>query len=299
MAKNYGLDLEREEQEQDGTEKLAGAIPICLAVDFDKLSFEEQKRYFPMGEVQRSDKGDMQDCASRDKNNRLESKMNFLIRNDFFTPLQLNFLQQYLNEKGEFESSDAWIAMNSNTTKAGNSLKAPALALHKKGPIPKKILPLESWMTWEDYHNKDRLTDEMTEIGLKFMEIIGEIFFGKEYDFDQKRGLCTGLYAWGRYDENGVYQRTENPFTHAVYLPASDDPKVLKQALDNYRDSFDGNFIKDLAPDYKLYKYGYDIVIGPVKKSKKKPNTFGGVGDLVARFMVFFASIIGSIIKWK
>lgn len=271
-----GLNLEKERAEQDGTEYLAGRLPPCKAADLDTLPFTEMQTYFPKGELQHSDIEDMMDCASRDKINYLETKYNYLYRNNLLTPKQLFFAveNRYVTDNG-FEFSDAFIAIKSNTTRQGNSLKAPLQAIHTHGLIPKHLLPLENWMSWEDYHNPKRITDAMETLGELWLEVMGQIFYEKEYDYTKEVGLVTAVHAWPVPNNTGVYEHTPAPFNHAVWRP-----KPSHYVFDNYLDH-DGDFIKETTPDFRFYDYGYTLVIGEPKPRKAEPWPI----DLVKRFI--------------
>ena len=74
--RNYGLDLQREQAEQDGTEWRFGSTGLsCMA----EVPMELRDLYLPKGEVQRTRYADLQDCASRAPINALELKFNYLL----------------------------------------------------------------------------------------------------------------------------------------------------------------------------------------------------------------------------
>lgn len=279
--KTYGLDLAKEILETDGTEYLGGSLPPCKAEAFDKLSIEEMKKYFPKGEIQRSDVEDMMDCASRDKINYLEAKFNYLFQNNLLTPKQTSFALAfgYYTSKG-FEFSDAYITIKSGTTRNGNSLKAPLQAIHEWGLIPKYLMPLEAWMSWEQYHNPRRITDTMEDLGQKFQEVMGEIFYEKVYNYDTEIGLVTAVHAWDEPNEAGLYERNERSFNHAVWRP-----RPSHYVFDNYIDEVDGDFLKQTTPDFNFYPYGYSIIIGEPKIPEKLP---AWPIDLVRRLIRLF-----------
>ena len=254
---NYGLDLKREKAEQDGTEWQFGAASAsCLAL----IPVGEREKYLPKGEVQQG-QDDTMDCASRAPINELEAKFNFALTNKIFSASGESWLRQngYVTENG-VEFSDAFIAILSETTRQGNSLKAPIQAIHEFGLVPKKLLPLESSMTWEEYHNPERITPEIKELGKQFKQrfpINYEQVKEKKYkDLLEKDILIVASYAWPS-PVNGVYPRTIDAPNHAYII--FDFPEW--RAFDNYIDSADGDFIKSLAPDYDFLDYGYRIYI--------------------------------------
>jgi len=267
--KNHGIDLEREEQEisqEDwvfGSQKLSGIA--------ENISFIDRCKYLPKGEVQRG-KEDMMDCASRGPINILEFKLNYLYQNNLLHIKNRLWLEQkgYVTEEGLIELSDAFIAILSNTTRHGNSLKGPVHATHEYGVIPKQLLPLDKGMTWSEYHRKSRITKDMLKLGEEFLsrfsinyERVLEKDFNKVVDKDL---IDVAGYAWPQ--PNGdVYPRVEYRHNHVfVYFE-----KPIYKIFDNYRDSFDGDFIKRLATNYSLYKHGYRIII-----NEKESKDFNG-----------------------
>ena len=128
---NYGLDLKKELREQSEEDYLFGSLAKkCIA----QIPEGQRVDFLPEGELQRSDIEDMQDCASRAPVNIMEAKLTFLLQKGLFLPE----LQDWLDENGyiDYESSrvvlsDAFISINSGTTRTGNSMKAPLHAAHE------------------------------------------------------------------------------------------------------------------------------------------------------------------------
>lgn len=211
-------------------------------------------------------------CATRAPLNILETKFNYLSKNkDQLSSEDYKWLDNngYITEDGSVELSDAYTAILSGTTTRGNSLKAPLQAIHKYGVIPKSRLPLESWMSWWDYHNKARITPLIKELGAEFLkrfpisyEKVMKEDFGNVIPWDM---LDVAGYAWSR-PRNGIYPRINATPNHAfAYFKT---PAYI--IFDNYIDSFDGDFIKHLASDYNLLHYGYRVILNQVGEVKKK-----------------------------
>lgn len=266
--KNTGIDLEREKQEQDGTEWEFGASsPVCIA---SNIPIGERIKYLPEGEVQKG-RSDYMDCATRGPGNILETKFNYLIANKLIAPEKIAFLKDkgYLNKKGKVEFSDRFNAIKSGTTKRGNSLKAPIHSMHTDGLIPKAMLPANKNMTWEDYHNVFDITNEMEELGKEFLTHF-TINYDKVYiqefpDSIQEELIDVVVYAWPK-PVNGEYPKTDKDENHVVVYFAT--PRYL--IFDNYLDEGkEGDFIKKLADDYLLYMYGYRLIIGESVEAQK------------------------------
>ena len=266
MLKNYGLDLAKEKLEQSTDDWKFGAIGEDLAI----IPENERMKYLPIGEVQKG-QDDLMDCASRGPLNILETKFNFLLKNK-----KLSFENEmWLKEKGYItndgvEFSDAYIAILSGTTRQGNSLKAPLEAIRKNGLIPKSVLPLKSDMTWEQYHDPNRIMPLMKMLGEDFMSrfhINYEKVFEKSYPKLIKTCMLNVAgFAWPE-PINGEYQSVNQVANHCFIVVRS----PLYLIFDNYPDSFDGDFIKKLANDYDLLDYGYRLSVNQKAIVPKKP----------------------------
>lgn len=262
---NYGLDLEREKAERSEEDHIFGAqSKTCLV----QIPVEERAFYLPKGEVQRSSIDDMVDCASRTPVNIIECKLNWLIKKELIAPYLTEWLREngYITENG-VEISDAFVAIKSNTTRAGNSLKGPPHAIHSHGLIPKKLLPLEDWMSFEDYHNPKRITQAMVDLGKSFKKRFN-IGYDRVYESNfttliLEDLLDVGGFAWPPVID-GEYQNVDYSPNHSFVVYA---PKY--HAFDNY--IADGKFTKKLAPDYNFLDYAYRIYFTKIGVPDKRP----------------------------
>lgn len=262
MSKNYGFNLDLELQHQQPEDYIFGATPLPCITDIKE---NEREAYLPVGEVQRGLE-DTMDCASRGPLNILETKFNWLLSRHKLSPENENWLMDngYVKDYGReglcVEFSDAFVAINSHTTREGNSLKAPLQAIHEKGLIPKKLMPLESWMSFDYYHNPARITPELKKLGEEFVRRF-LINYGKvmEEDYKEVIGqdmLVVGGYAWPQ-PVNGEYPHEEMAPNHCFILYKT--PRYY--AFDNYVDVVDGDYTKKLAPDYDFIDYGYRLIV--------------------------------------
>lgn len=250
---NYGLDIQREKEGQSDKDYVFGsASQACLAL----IPQGERRLYLPQGELQNIGQ-EKSDCASRAPINVLETKFNYLLMNNKLSVENTKWLNEkgYITENG-FEASDAYIAIKSETTRTGNSLKNPLRAIENWGLVPKSKLPQLN--TWEEYHSPTRITKEIENLGLEFRKRF-PIEYEKVYEEDyinliMKDMLIVGGYAWPE-EKNGEYPRTDRNPNHAFM-----DFEPLFYAFDNYIDS-DGDFVKKLARDYKFLSYGYRAYI--------------------------------------
>lgn len=263
MQTNYGLNLDLEAQHQSDEDYIYGGLSTVCLVNIPEI---ERISYLPEGEVQVGLE-DMMDCGTRGPVNILETKFNWM-HNHNMSLEDKKWHQEngYVNSEGKIEFSDAFIAIKSNTTRVGNSIKAPLQAINDYGLIPKKMLPLEKWMTFDDYHDKGRITRTMEKLGKEhkrrfpiYYEKVYSIHFGEVYKDDM---LVLAGFAWPS-PVNGEYPSVEDPFNH-IFMGISNPKHMI---FDNYIDEVDNDFIKKLASDYRLFEYGYRLYIEKGKKS--------------------------------
>lgn len=255
--KNRGIDLKKEKLEQDGTEwKFGAASQPSIA----QISETDREQYLPQGEQQFGTE-DFQDCATRSPINALETQFNFLYQNNKLKPENKAWLLAngyIVNDRVVF--SKRFIAILSGTTRNGNSLKAPLDAIHNVGLIPEPMLMQDSSMNWDAYHDKTKITQAMKDLGLAF-----KARFPINYEqvaqnhiamVEKTDGVGVALFAWPD-PVNGIYPATDEAICHAVWLFRDSPPHF---AFDNYEEA-KGDWIKQLAPDYILYDYGYRAYI--------------------------------------
>jgi hypothetical protein len=255
--KNQGFDRQKEDFDSSPKDHQYGSVILPCLTDIKE---DEREAYLPAGEVQRGVE-DMQDCATRGPLNIYETKFNWLIRNKKLSADNLRWLQRngYITERG-VEFSDAWVAIGSGTTRQGNSLKAPLDFIYNSGLLPKSVLPLKPWMTFDEYHDPERITDEMEALAREFNKRF-LLNYGKVYthEFEHKLKedmLVVAGYAWPDPVE-GTYLRVEDDFNHCFIL----FKRPMSFAFDNYIDPVDGDFVKRLAPDYNFMQYGYQLIV--------------------------------------
>ena len=200
--KNYGIDWKRELAERSDKDYkfLAGvSLPSVFAVPP-----ELREKYLPLGERQNIGE-DKMDCVSRAVCNWYESELNYAY--DIGLLKEKKWLEDngYL-ENGKIVLSDVFIAIGSETTREGNSLKAPIDFARKNGMIPKKLLPQLNG--FDENYVPERITQELKNLGLEFLkrfsigyEQIAELQFATNND-----GTIVALYAWNG-QENGRYEK--------------------------------------------------------------------------------------------
>lgn len=253
--RNYGINIKKELSEQSEKDWIFGATSATCAASIPDVEVE---KYLPKGEVQRGIE-DTMDCATRSPLNKLETSLNYLLQNKKLGNNAVWLVDNgYVNDNGDVELSDAFIAILSGTTAQGNSLKAPIDAIRKYGFIPKSRLRLDPQMTQREYLNPTRVTDELLNLGRESIKRF-PVNYDKVYDLSIS-DVCTAGFAWPEA-VNGEYPSTNKSFNHAFWKFRN--PKHY--IFDNYEEA-QGDFIKKLAPDYKLFDYGYRVYISTINE---------------------------------
>ena len=111
---------------------------------------------------------------------------------------------------------------------------------------------------YNEYFNKNVITEEMMQMGREFLDHF-PFNYEKVYrhNFDKVLSWTTiggAGHAWA-LSIDGVYQKTLAAINHAFNIW-----KVRYKITDTYEEG-KGDFIKDLAPDYIFLHYGYRPII--------------------------------------
>ncbi len=246
--KNF--DAQKELDAQIGNEWQFGAVEVDLA----QVPLASRLSYLPDGVLQYNNVMDSNGCASRGPLNILETKLDYFWDHGMLPEIKKWMDEKGYREGGKFKLCDAFIEILSGTTPTGNSLKAPLDALRVYGAIPAKLIPLDSNMTWSEYMNPARVTQEYKDLGKQFLSRITLAYeqvslsqFAHALEVDL---LDVAGYAWPQ-PVNGVYQKTEGGFNHCFTLVEG-----AIDAFDNYTP-----FVKRLAKDYIFFEWGYSISI--------------------------------------
>ena len=115
-------------------------------------------------------------------------------------------------------------------------------------------------MTFEQYHDPQRITGDMVHIGYEFRDRF-KINYEKVYEKDfsdvlKDRMICVGGYAWPPV-ENDEHIRVDTTPNHLFLIYGKPD----YMAFDNYIDRVGNDFLKRLASDFNFYKHGYALSV--------------------------------------
>ena len=167
-------------------------------------------------------------------------------------------------KNGKVNFSDRFTAVMSNTTNKGNSGRTVYKAIREHGLIPEDMHPFarrdrENPVTFEVYHDKSLITDEMKALGKEFLKR----FELKYFQVSQSQ-ICAALekspllcYVRTRCTEQVGCTGTPN---HAVMLFTTALKDGWKQVYDSYESS-DKDYIRLMDKDYEFVYGLYHITI--------------------------------------
>lgn len=259
MTINYGFNLEEQlNAEQDPRAWRFGASAIIENITIDNLDW---RQYFSAGVRQHGVYFDTMACVSFSAVRIQEAIFNAKIRLGLISAENLQWLKDkgYIDEKGEVNFSERYIAKLSKTTKQGNSGWAVNEAIKEFGLIPNFLWPFADTQrtpvyVWENFYAE--IPAELIALGKEFIKR-----FSFKYEListspsEMKRGLKHSpiqvyVYAWDK-PVNGVHLKVNKTINHAI---SNACPEWFIQ--DHYLD-FNNDFEKQLAPDYIFYASGY------------------------------------------
>lgn len=202
--------------------------------------FQEQlAKYFPVGQLQNLG-GEKYNCVPNGFNNEGEKQLNYAYEKKLLSVGFCEFLHKYnFFHEGKIRLSNRIPAIGVGIKKgSGTSLKAVVQWIHEHGIFPQSLFPEDVPMTFEEYYDKSIITSDILAIG------------------EESKKYITINYA-KVYESSGDYYKLAGNFKWKIF--------------DNYKDAHDGDFIKQLAPDYEILDYGYKLIINetgyaPAKK---------------------------------
>jgi hypothetical protein len=156
---NHGY-LEQPEQPND---YVAGASGIEYFVRNVNGNWHSS---LPDNERQYSDNIDTMSCVTFSALNSIEIQLNYMLDHGLLTTNTRIFLTDngYI-VNGKFNFSDRFTAIMSDTRPTGNYLTKVAQAIRDFGLIPESMLPFGYPYSWEEYHDKNVITQEMKDLG--------------------------------------------------------------------------------------------------------------------------------------
>lgn len=202
------------------------------------------------------------------------------IKENKFTDEAVKFFKDngYLDDFGNFNSSDAFTAIMAGITKLGARQQDVIDSIRKNGLIPESKLPFGKFKTWEEMNDKTRVTQEMREMGLKFLKYVKISYewvklYGDgsntmevlKYHLKQAPIQITAPVCPGWNNEVPKTCQMNIPQHATLCLYVDDD---YYHILDQYEP-----FFKKLPKDYPVL-YGLKIVTEPCEAFSFKRTMF-------------------------
>lgn len=163
MIENKNLGVIHDIKNSDWIAGISSKIPFEVRLhsgDWTPFARTKERQYPP----------ESMSCVSFSANHAIDIQINKLISEGNLPVATLNFLNKngYLDDFGNFNSSDIFTSVLSGTTKQGNSQQDVLDSIDDMGLIPEKTLPFGTFKTWEELLNPKRITPEMKALGQEF-----------------------------------------------------------------------------------------------------------------------------------
>lgn len=261
---NYGVILEPPRPDQWIFGGYTGLIENINLATLNWIPF------YSRGVLQIGKYFDTMACVSFSGVRICEAIFNYQIAHGMISAKNIQWLKDkgYFDADGKVNFSERYIAKLSGTTRKGNSGYNVAEAIKNYGLIPNSLWPFptdqyQPVFDWDDYYSD--IAQNLFDLGQEFKTRFGfnyEVFsINTESLKDALRHSPVQVYghAWNK-PINGVYKRTDDPINHAF---GNACPEWYGQ--DQYLDT-DNDFIKQLAPDFKFYPWGYKYLFTEIKE---------------------------------
>jgi hypothetical protein len=162
--KNLGI-LHKDE---DVADYILGASPIEHEV---RLFDGNWRDYLPKGENQKENGVETMSCVTFSALNCVEMQLNWMLKHGKMSQKARKFLiDNYYIEDDVVNLSDKFNAILSNTQPQGNYLTYVVNSIRNDGCIPEGALPFGNPDSWEEYHDKDQIEDDMIGAGKEFLK---------------------------------------------------------------------------------------------------------------------------------
>ena len=217
--------------------------------------------YLPSYEKQIGLYGDTKSCVTFAILNQIETLFNYKFDKGLISTQNIMWLEEngYL-EEGKVNFSDRFTAVMSNTTNSGNSGRKVYSAIREFGLIPEKMHPYPRRQrtpvfTFDDYHNKDLITEEMKALGKEFLKRFELNYYHTISDNLSQSPLLVYIRCYCT-EKVGC----EGKPGHAVMKFTDKLKDGWMQLFDSY-ESKDKDFIRLMDKNYKFLYGTYSITI--------------------------------------
>lgn len=191
--------------------------------------------YLPTYERQYRDyKFDTLSCATFSALNVFEFQMNYLTKKGILSSTQIQKLNDmgFYDKDGIFNCSDRFTAIMSGTTNRGNYVDKVWDSIRNHGVVPEKMFPFGDVETFEQYHDKTKITDTMLACAQEFKKIIETKYQWVFFDTDPAFSNNQIDQAKKALEMGPIQIGIPIQATHALTMYGLDDKK--QYILDHY-----------------------------------------------------------------
>lgn len=152
------------------TDFITGSSPLIIN---EVMPTADWRPFAPDGEKQyKQFTFDSMSCTTFSALSIIETWVNYLKANDKFTVGQLETMNKLgFFADGKFNCSDRFTAIMSGTMRNGNYFQKVWDSIRNDGLLPEALLPFGG-NSWDEYHDKNVITEEMKATALKIKEIL-------------------------------------------------------------------------------------------------------------------------------
>jgi len=152
-----------------------------MGTDFGPVTLPsgDWSKYLPSPEAQSVPfTFDTKSCTTFSALNTLEMLFNLYIEQGKFSDHQITYMQisGYFDAAGKINFSDRFTAIMSGTSLLGNDSVSVFDSIRNQGLLPERDLPFGG-KNWEEYHDKNNITEAMRAKAIKFVDIIVEVTY--------------------------------------------------------------------------------------------------------------------------
>jgi len=179
LPNNSGVIEDPRSPEEKAKDYIAGAE---TAIKYEvRIKDGDWRLYLPEGERQSNKFFESSACTHFAPGKEIESQIIWLAKNNKLSPECMEFIKQFCidpNDINSFMVSKRYAAITGENTPKGNYFQKAWDGYRKFGCIPHTMIPdIDSCKSWEEFHDKSKITGDMLAMGKKFLE-----FFDIRYD---------------------------------------------------------------------------------------------------------------------
>ena len=181
-------------------DKVGGVLPYKVLLESGDWDI-----YLPTEEIQWGTGGDKVNCVTQASNNVVETRFERLRKLGKLRTEAMNFLNKhgFFDKNEKLNLNDRIPATLNGTGKDGAYLSDVCEWTRKNGIFPESVLPSDENLSWDDYYDRSKITNDILAIGKESLE---------HFDFP---------YEWVETDKESLMRHLKQSPLQAV-LPGHD-----------------------------------------------------------------------------